>query len=200
MGQEQAVPVQDAACVSLLLEAGQVFIVAVLVVQVVEVRSTVHTAYTQCGYYQSLHVVVYHVTIVPIGHGLLKKFWPLVLLRSTHCRVLKYLKLCRPAYFVRTTQLVKLINASLLFLYLFSFLLSIWLSFHLCLSFYLCLSFCSPTHSVGITRACIIKANLCLPFLPLSLSLFLRSSRSGLPSIPPTHICVCVEGLTKQDA
>ena len=24
-------------------------------------------------------VVVYHVTIVAIGHGLLKKFWPLVL-------------------------------------------------------------------------------------------------------------------------
>ena len=24
-------------------------------------------------------VVVYHVTIVEIGHGLLKKFWPLVL-------------------------------------------------------------------------------------------------------------------------
>ena len=28
----------------------------------------------------SMHVVVvYHVTIVAIGHGLLKKFWPLVL-------------------------------------------------------------------------------------------------------------------------
>ena len=28
----------------------------------------------------SFHVVVvYHVTIVAIGHGLLKKFWPLVL-------------------------------------------------------------------------------------------------------------------------
>ena len=27
----------------------------------------------------SVVVVVYHVTIVAIGHGLLKKFWPLVL-------------------------------------------------------------------------------------------------------------------------
>ena len=32
-------------------------------------------------------VVVYHVTIVAIGHGLLKKFWPFgTRLRSTHCR------------------------------------------------------------------------------------------------------------------
>ena len=32
-------------------------------------------------------VVVYHVTIVAIGHGLLKKFWPFGnRLRSTHCR------------------------------------------------------------------------------------------------------------------
>ena len=28
---------------------------------------------------EKLVVVVYHVTIVAIGHGLLKKFWPLVL-------------------------------------------------------------------------------------------------------------------------
>ena len=28
---------------------------------------------------QSCYVVVYHVTIVAIGHGMLKKFWPLVL-------------------------------------------------------------------------------------------------------------------------
>ena len=45
-------------------------------------------------------LVVYHVTIVAIGHWLLKKFWPLVLscvLRTA------LLKLCRPAYFVRTT-------------------------------------------------------------------------------------------------
>ena len=32
-------------------------------------------------------VVVFHVSIVAIGHGLLKKFWPLgYRLRSTHCR------------------------------------------------------------------------------------------------------------------
>ena len=37
-------------------------------------------------------VVVYHVTIVAIGHGLLKKFWPFWL-RS---REFNYLKLCRP--------------------------------------------------------------------------------------------------------
>ena len=43
----------------------------------------------------------YHVTIVAAGHGLLKKFWP----RVTGC-VLRTLKLCRPAYFVRTTQLI----------------------------------------------------------------------------------------------
>ena len=50
-------------------------------------------------------VVVYHVTIVAIGHGLLKKFWPFGnRLRSTHCREFLYMKLCRPAYFVRTTQ------------------------------------------------------------------------------------------------
>ena len=34
-----------------------------------------------------LVVVVYHVTIVAIGHGLLEKFWPFGNgLRSTHCR------------------------------------------------------------------------------------------------------------------
>ena len=39
------------------------------------------------------------------GHGLLKKFWPFGnRLRSTHCREFLYMKLCRPAYFVRTTQ------------------------------------------------------------------------------------------------
>ena len=52
-------------------------------------------------------VVVYHVTIVAIGHGLLKKCWPFVTrLRSAHCREFNYLKLCRPAYFIRTTQLL----------------------------------------------------------------------------------------------
>ena len=51
--------------------------------------------------------VVYIVTIVAIGHGLLKKFWPFgTRLRSTHCREFNYLKLCRPAQFVRTTQLL----------------------------------------------------------------------------------------------
>ena len=43
-------------------------------------------------------VVVYHVTIVAIGHGLLKKFWPLVLgcvLRTAGSSLI--LKLCRPA-------------------------------------------------------------------------------------------------------
>ena len=49
-------------------------------------------------------VVVYHVTIVAIGHGLMKKFWPFgTTLRSTHCREFNCLKLCRPAYFIRTT-------------------------------------------------------------------------------------------------
>ena len=44
-------------------------------------------------------VVVYHVTIVTIlAYG--------DRLRSTHCREFHYLKLCRPAYFVRTTQLL----------------------------------------------------------------------------------------------
>ena len=48
-------------------------------------------------------VVVYHVTIVAIGHKLLKKCWPFGnRLRSTHCREFNYLKLCRPAYFVIT--------------------------------------------------------------------------------------------------
>ena len=52
-------------------------------------------------------VVVYHVTIVAIGHGLLKKFWPFgTRLRSTRCREFNYLKLCRPAYFIRTSQLL----------------------------------------------------------------------------------------------
>ena len=49
-------------------------------------------------------IVVYNLTIVAIGHGLLKKFWPVgTRLRSTHCREFNYLKLCRPAYFIRTT-------------------------------------------------------------------------------------------------
>ena len=57
-------------------------------------------------------VVVCHVTIVAIGHGLLKKFWPFGnRLRSTHCREFPYLKLCRPADFVRTTQLSYFHNA-----------------------------------------------------------------------------------------
>ena len=58
---------------------------------------------------QWLHgvVVVYHVTIVSIGNGLVKKFWPFGnRLRATHCREFLYMKLCRPAYFVRTTKLL----------------------------------------------------------------------------------------------
>ena len=52
-------------------------------------------------------VVVYHVTIVTIGHGLLKKFWSFgTSLRSTHCREFNHLKLCRPAYLIGTTQLL----------------------------------------------------------------------------------------------
>ena len=52
-------------------------------------------------------VVVYHVTIAAIGHGLLKKFWLFGdRLRATHCRDFLYMKLGRPAYFVRTTQLL----------------------------------------------------------------------------------------------
>ena len=37
-------------------------------------------------------VVIYHVNIVVIGHGLLKKFWPLVLgcVLRTHCREFNY--------------------------------------------------------------------------------------------------------------
>ena len=44
------------------------------------------------------YVVVYHVTIVAMNCW--KKFWP------THCRKFPYLKLCRPAHFVRITQLL----------------------------------------------------------------------------------------------
>ena len=52
-------------------------------------------------------VVVYHVTIVAIGHGLLEEILAIgTRLRSTHWREFNYLKLCRPAYFVRTTQLL----------------------------------------------------------------------------------------------
>ena len=52
-------------------------------------------------------VFVYNGTIVAIGHGLLKKFLAYGdTLRSTHCREFHYLKLWRPAYFVRTTQLL----------------------------------------------------------------------------------------------
>ena len=34
-------------------------------------------------------------------------------LRSTHCREFNYLKLCRPAYFVRTTQLLHQLSIDL---------------------------------------------------------------------------------------
>ena len=44
-----------------------------------------------------LVVVVYHVTIVAIGNGLLKKFWPLGnRLRSTHCREFLYVNYADP--------------------------------------------------------------------------------------------------------
>ena len=53
-----------------------------------------------------LVVVVYHVTIVAIRHGLLKKFWPFgTRLRCKHCREF-LLELCRAAYFNRTNQLL----------------------------------------------------------------------------------------------
>ena len=51
-------------------------------------------------------VVVYHVTVVTIRDGLLKKFWPLVIgcvLRTAGSSIIRLL---RPAYFVRTTQLL----------------------------------------------------------------------------------------------
>ena len=40
---------------------------------------------TQC----TLVVLVNHVTIVAIGHGLLKKFWPLVLFETMQTRLLR---------------------------------------------------------------------------------------------------------------
>ena len=54
-------------------------------------RRVVHVL-THYSYIHSV-VVVYQVTIVAIGHGLLKKFWPFgTRLRSTHCREFNYLK------------------------------------------------------------------------------------------------------------
>ena len=45
-------------------------------------------------------MLLYHVTIVAIGHGFLKKFWPYGnRLRSTHCGEFHCKKLCRPAYY-----------------------------------------------------------------------------------------------------
>ena len=59
-----------------------------------------------CSRVSTIVVVVYHVTNVAIGHGLLKEILAFgTRLRSTHCRKYNYLKLCRPAYFIRTTQL-----------------------------------------------------------------------------------------------
>ena len=64
-----------------------------------------HTIVNQCLRSVYCVVVVYHVTIVAIGHGLLEEILAFgTRLRSTHCREFNYLKLCRPAYFVRTTQ------------------------------------------------------------------------------------------------
>ena len=52
-------------------------------------------------------VVVYHVTVVAIGHWVVEEILGFgTRLRSTHCREFNYLKLCRPDYFVRTTQLL----------------------------------------------------------------------------------------------
>ena len=52
-------------------------------------------------------VVVHHVTIVAIDMGCWRHFGLFGnMLRSTHCREFLYVKLCRPAYFVRTTQLL----------------------------------------------------------------------------------------------
>ena len=42
---------------------------------------------------ETVAVVVYHVTIVEIVQGLLKKFWPLVIIGCVHCRELKNSKL-----------------------------------------------------------------------------------------------------------
>ena len=50
-------------------------------------------------------VVVYHVTIVAIRHGLLKKLWPLVI-GCVLGTAGSYLNLFRPTYFVRTTKLL----------------------------------------------------------------------------------------------
>ena len=44
-------------------------------------------------------LVAYHVSIVAAGHGLLRKFWPVVIISCV---------LYRPAYFMRTTQLILL--------------------------------------------------------------------------------------------
>ena len=50
-------------------------------------------------------VVVYHVTTVAGGHGMLNKFWPLVIDCVLRTAGNSYRLLCRPAYFVRTTWL-----------------------------------------------------------------------------------------------
>ena len=69
-----------------------------------------HTIVNQCLRSVYCVVVVYHVTIVAIGHGLLEEILAFgTRMRSTHCREFNYLKLCRPAYFVRTTQKLALI-------------------------------------------------------------------------------------------
>ena len=57
------------------------------------------------GGWLGLVVVVYHVTIIANGHGVLKKVSPFGnRMRSTHCREFLYMKLCSPAYYARTTQ------------------------------------------------------------------------------------------------
>ena len=47
--------------------------------EVTEARNLLLVVLRQLASRRMYVVVVYHVTIVAIGHGLLKKFWPLVL-------------------------------------------------------------------------------------------------------------------------
>ena len=47
--------------------------------EVAEARNLLLVVLRQLASRSIYVVVVYHVTIVAIGHGLLKKFWPLVL-------------------------------------------------------------------------------------------------------------------------
>ena len=67
------------------------------------------------GGWLGLVVVVYHVTIIANGHGVLKKVSPFGnRMRSTHCREFLYMKLCSPAYYARTTQFLVLVFGNVL--------------------------------------------------------------------------------------